>query len=71
MAKVYLTRDPHGEAGWLSKRLQFTVQGILQKGAVIEILAGLYILLIHPWIQIVGQVHIRKVNRVAITALAQ
>ncbi len=71
MTKVYLTRGPHGEGEGLSKRFQLMVQGILQKSPVIEVLPGLYILLIHPWIQIMGQVHIRKVNRIAITALAQ
>ena len=71
MAKVYLTRAPHGEADGLSKRRQFTVQSLFQNSPVIEVLAGLYILLINPWIQIVRKVHIGEVNRVAITALAQ
>ena len=71
MTEVYLTRGQHGERDELSKRRQFTVQGILQSGAVIKVLTGLYILLINPRIQIVGQMHIRKINRIVLPALAQ
>src|SRR5690554_6938622 len=71
MAKVYLTHALHGEAGELQKRLQFTVQSILKKSSVIQVLTGLYILLVDPRIQIVGQVHIRQVNRIAFTALSK